>query len=64
MFYHSNTIIFNFENIFIQVLKIIQHFEKSKKRILMIGRVHMNWWSKETMAAIQKKADVFLTKNL
>ncbi|KAJ8684438.1 hypothetical protein QAD02_020230, partial [Eretmocerus hayati] len=35
-----------------------------KKNILLIGRAHMDWWSKSKMDLIKNRVDVFLTKNL
>ncbi|XP_001603527.1 mitochondrial ribonuclease P catalytic subunit [Nasonia vitripennis] len=46
------------------VLNVVNYFYNGRKRVLVMGRAHMNWWSNETMKAIHEKADVFLTKNI
>lgn len=49
---------------YFQILNVVDIFCEQKKRILVIGRAHMRWWSVETMKEIEQKADVFLIKNM
>ncbi|XP_011496387.1 PREDICTED: mitochondrial ribonuclease P protein 3 isoform X2 [Ceratosolen solmsi marchali] len=46
------------------ILDIVEEFHKKGQRVLVIGRIHMLWWSKKTMKLIQEKADTFFTKNI
>ncbi|KAL7306640.1 hypothetical protein TKK_0001320 [Trichogramma kaykai] len=47
------------------IIEVVRYFQKySPKKVLVVGRAHMNWWSKEEMESLRSVADVFLTKNL
>ncbi|XP_062973878.1 mitochondrial ribonuclease P catalytic subunit isoform X2 [Elgaria multicarinata webbii] len=51
-----------------QLLEVVTHLAQQNLRILVLGRKHMlngsYQWSRNNMAAMQKKADFFFTENI
>lgn len=43
--------------------KIVEHFVQQKKRVLVIGRKHMDAWPEHQMNFIKTNANLFLTAN-
>ncbi|KAJ8929372.1 hypothetical protein NQ314_017953 [Rhamnusium bicolor] len=43
---------------------VVSHFAQQKKRILVLGRVHMNRWPIKNWDYIKKNSTVFLTQNI
>lgn len=47
-----------------QVVAVVEHFVKQKKKVLVCGRLHMKKWPKKNLAYIYSNASVFLAENL
>ncbi|XP_053695978.1 mitochondrial ribonuclease P catalytic subunit [Sabethes cyaneus] len=47
-----------------QIAAVVRHYVHKKKRVLVIGRQHMNRWRSKDMKYIREKAYLFLTEDL
>ncbi|XP_055544110.1 mitochondrial ribonuclease P catalytic subunit [Wyeomyia smithii] len=47
-----------------QIAAVVRHYVQRKKRVLVIGRQHMNRWRSKDMKYIREKAYLFLTEDL
>lgn len=46
------------------MVDVLKYFVRQKKRVLVIGREHMNNWPKAQLNYIRKNSNLFLTANL
>ncbi|XP_058803655.1 mitochondrial ribonuclease P catalytic subunit [Phymastichus coffea] len=46
------------------VLQVVNYFHQRKKRVLVVGRVHMKWWSTKEIKILEDSTDVFYIKNI
>lgn len=64
--FNLNFVVFllKFHERFFQLAHVVAHFVERNKKVVVLGRKHMESWPKKEWGYVKRNADLFLTENL